>query len=356
MTSRSPEFPGVPSPAMHKVTIGTVTVAVRADEDLLTALLRHGVRIAYGCRHGNCGRCRHVLADGEVAQADSSPYALSPSDRATGAILLCRSYPLSDLTLTSTDGDLLVRDLPIIPPADRGARVVAVENITSEFAELSLRLDEPLTFRPGQYMELAAGGTGEWRSFSPTTTLSVLPTVTFLVERRPNGRFSSHLDSFEPGDRVDVRGPFGSMSLADLGRPVLMVANGSGIAPVIAMLRDAAERDFRQPVTVVYGLVSASTDAQPFSDELRDLGSHLPQLRFLPCPPAGPDARPASTRDILRCVAFSVPDPSGMDAFVCGAADLCDATIDLLEAKGLPAARVSSERFYPGDIPPVSLV
>lgn len=340
-----------PSGVRHRIVVqpGATSFDAAPHEDLLTAALRHGIRTPYGCRHGNCGTCRHLLVDGDVRIGSSSPYALTAADHAAGVILLCSAYPSGDLLLGPFDAGLDDDEPTIIPATDGVAVVTAIEPRTAEFVELRLRMETGGTFRAGQYMELAIAGSQLWRSFSIASCPSLLPDLEFLIRPREDGRFSASLEHLRPGDRVDVRGPFGLLSLRDRARPLVMVAAGAGVAPIIGMLRDAVEIDFAQPITFVYG-ANDPTEV-PYLEELDDIGRLLRQFRFVRSGPAPADGPGEVIVGLAHLLAREIDDPTGIDVYVCGSPALCDLTTDLFDAKGLPPGRLRCERFHPGTPP-----
>ncbi len=316
-------------------------------EDILTAALRRGVNLRYGCRHGNCSSCKHWLLDGDVDDSAASVYAIPRDEREDGAILLCCTYARSDVVIEIDRHDG-VEDLPPLePPSPRAAVVRGIRPLTPSLVELRVELDRPLTFRAGQYAELAVGGTGERRSYSILSTPGSDRELTFCVKRVENGLFTAFLDGLAPGDRLDLEAPFGTLFLRETGRPVVAAATGSGIAPVLSILRDAAEHGSDVPVGLYYG--ARTRDDLVYLDEIGQIADRLPGFRFVPCLSRGPvdgfpGARPGR---ITRAIGQDVRDGSAYDAYVCGAPRVCDAVGLLLEAKGLPEARIHADRFYP---------
>lgn len=140
--------------------------AISADEDILTAALRHGINLQYGCRHGNCSSCKHWLLEGDVDDSAASVYAIPRDEREDGAILLCCSYPRTDLLIEIDQHEGSEELPPMEPPARRVATVTGVRPLTKSLVELRVRLDRTLSFRAGQYAEFLIPGTSERRSFS----------------------------------------------------------------------------------------------------------------------------------------------------------------------------------------------
>lgn len=333
---------------MARVTLepGGEEFLVAPDEDILTAALRSGVNLQYGCRHGNCSSCKHWLIDGDVDDSAASVYAISRNERENGAILLCCTFAKSDLVIEINQNDG-AEALPLMtPPSRRQAKVLEQQPQTSNLVELRVELDEPLSFRAGQYAEFTLES-GERRSYSLVNAPSSGRELIFCIKRVPNGVFTKVLDHIEPGSVLQLEAPFGTMFLRDTGHPVIAVAIGSGIAPILSMLSDAAEQNPEVPFRFYYGARLASDLV--YLNEITQLTKRLKDFQFIPClsqEPAGAVPHSRSGR-VTRAIAEDIRDASCYDAYLCGAPEMCDDVSRLLEAKGLPEARIHADRFYP---------
>lgn len=327
---------------------GGETFEVDAGETVLDAALRQGIDLQYGCRHGNCSTCKYLLEDGEVDHGHASAYALPDDERDEGYALLCCAQPLSDL-LIRDKREPDTRAKPLLKPARREARVSACTQLTPELWELRLELPEALTFYAGQFAELGLGdGDDEvWRSYSMASTPSASRKPSFLIKHIPGGRFSGRLPALTPGAPLLLRGPFGTSYLREGSRPVLFCAIGSGLAPVLSMLREAAERGDPRRFQLFYG---ARRPADlPCNEEIAALEGRLPGgFDYLPTLDglAPEDSWDGATGTVTQAIQREVEDASGLDAYLCGAPPMCDTVGRLLLAKGLPERQLFFDRFY----------
>jgi propane monooxygenase reductase subunit len=319
---------------------------VDATEDILTAALRHGIPVQYGCRQGKCARCKHWLVQGDVDDSRASVYALTRDEREDGAILLCCTLARSDLTIEIDDVGETAELPPMEPPSTRVATVVQQCSLTTHLTELRLRISQPLPFRAGQYVELTFAGTGERRTYSIVNPPSSDTELTFCIKPVPRGLFSTTLSRLLPGTAVSLEGPFGTMFLRETGNPIIAVAIGSGIAPILSMLCDAADRAIDIPVRFYYGAPSHADLV--YLDRLTDLARRMSDFQFIPCFSREPAPALANARDgrVTRVIAADLRDASGYDAYLCGAPSMCDTVGELLELKGLPASRIHADRFF----------
>ncbi|MGH9006068.1 MAG: 2Fe-2S iron-sulfur cluster-binding protein, partial [Acidimicrobiia bacterium] len=155
---------------------------VEPGEDVLTAGLRQGIDLRYGCRHGKCTTCKYVVVEGDVVHRGASPYAFSDRELEEGGVLLCSTFARSPLVISPFGEQPAPDGFALIPPEERAARVVSVAPASTDLVELRLRPDAALSYRPGQYVEIGLPGTCERRSYSMTHPPDPSGDLTFLVE------------------------------------------------------------------------------------------------------------------------------------------------------------------------------
>lgn len=224
--------------------------------------------------------------------------------------------------------------------------MIGVQELTADLVELRVQVERAFSFRAGQYVEVRVPGPAERRSFSLVNPPGPERELVFCIRRIPGGVFTGMLDQLRPGAPLDLEAPFGTMFLRDTGRPVLMAAISSGIAPILSILADAAAQATDNPIRFYYGARTAADLVH--LDEIAKLEARLAGLTFVPCLSQGPPGDVAGGRAgrVTRVVAEDVRDASPFDAHLCGAPPMCDAVGRLLEAKGLPEVRIHADRFY----------
>lgn len=314
---------------------------VDPGEDVLTAGLRQGVDLRYGCRHGKCTSCKYVVVEGDVVSRGASPYAFSDREVEEGGVLLCSTFARSPLVISPFGEQPSPDGFVLIPPQMQTARVVSIAMAAVDLVELRLRPDTPLAFRPGQYVEIGLPGTDERRSYSMTGPPDPSGDLAFLVDASHRRVIASLAAA--AGASVTVLGPFGRLFLRPAGRPITMVATGAGLAPLLAILEELRAAGGSPPVQLYYG---ARAGGIPCVESLRRLQRDLPAFEFLPVDlPADAPLR-LRLGPLVRRIGRDLPDTSGHDAYVAGPVTLCDAVESLLTAKGLPERRFFAERFY----------
>lgn len=221
-------------------------------DTLLRAALRAGVAATYECNSGGCGTCKYTLSSGEVIQLDPDAPGLSARDKRKGKMLGCQSIPLSDCEISLVAGESWYAEQT--PPRVQDSEVTEVRHLTHDLREVTLTADGPANFLAGQFAMLGVPGAPAHQGSSQLArpleraySMSNLPNSEgvwqFQIKRVPNGAISPLVvDQLAVGDRVIIDGPYGHAHLKDSPRDVLLVAGGSGLAPMVSVARGLAER------------------------------------------------------------------------------------------------------------------
>jgi ferredoxin-NADP reductase len=233
------------------------------------------------------------------------------------------------------------------------ATVRAVRPETPEVKTLTLALPDWTPHRPGQHYDVrltAADGYSAQRSYSVASEPERTGEIDITVERIANGEVSPFLDdTVVVGDRFEVRGPIGGYFVWDrsIGGPLLLVAGGSGVVPLMAMLRHRAVAGVENPARLLY---SARTYEQIiYREELETLAKKNGLAVAYTLTRGQPEGWNGYTRRIDDAMLKEVSEPLGRQAlaYVCGPTALVEVAADGLERVGLPADRIRTERFGP---------
>jgi CDP-4-dehydro-6-deoxyglucose reductase/ferredoxin-NAD(P)+ reductase (naphthalene dioxygenase ferredoxin-specific) len=317
-------------------------VPVEAGDTILDSLLRAGVGFPFSCQAGNCGTCKCELVSGDVLELEHSEHALSPEERAKGVILACRTQVWDDTVIRRLDAEELV----LHPSRVMRCRVVEVEDLTHDIKGVRLAVEAggPFLFSAGQYAQVEFAP-GLSRHYSMANTPDDTELV-FHIRRMPGGRTSGYVaGQLKAGDKVKVSGPLGVAYLRDNHTgPVLLVAGGSGLAPVQSIATTLLARGYPAPVTLYFGVRSE-----------RDL-YHEPLLRALAAKHANfsyhvvlSEQKGSSGRRyglVHEAVAADLKDPEEWMAYLAGPPVMVEAAQKLLAERGLPQRRVHADAFY----------
>jgi ferredoxin-NADP reductase len=223
--------------------------------------------------------------------------------------------------------------------------VLDVRRETARAKTFRLALERPSPFRAGQHYVVrltAPDGYTASRSYSVASAPDDRGEIELTVELLEDGEVSGYLhEVVQPGDRLEVRGPIGGWFTWDAEEPALLVGGGSGVVPLMSMLR-LARRRHREDVDLVRVVVSVRSPADLYySDELPG-----PEVRVIYSREAPPgEARPPgrlTAEDLLPA-----PDPGTTTTYLCGSAGFVEAAGRLLVVVGVPVERIRVERFGP---------
>ena len=231
--------------AEYQITIEPLgrEVTCREDQTILDACLRAGVWVPHSCTHGTCATCKAEVLEGDVDHGEASSFALMDFEREEGKTLLCVCTPRSDVVIEAdVDVD---EDIPVHPVQDYVGTLVSMDDVALDTRRLIIELDRDLTFNAGQYMALSVPGSdGVTRTYS----MANIPTETRLLEfqiRRTNGGLATDgwiFSTLAVGDAINLTGPYGRFVLrSDRSEPAVLIAGGTGLAPIASMIRHALE-------------------------------------------------------------------------------------------------------------------
>jgi propane monooxygenase reductase subunit len=324
-----------------------VEFACGEDESILAAALRQGIGLRYGCKHGACGSCKAKVVAGDVDVGDASRFALMDYERDAGMALLCSAYPLEDVVIELTDYDetTLAAARPI---SGWTCRIAKLEKISPDIWHLVLAstANAPFEYDAGQYAELRIAGTDCWRSYSMANLPNADGRIEFFIRHVPKGRFSSVVaEKARVGDEVMLRGPYGQFGISAGHAPIVMVAGGSGMAPILAMLRSLAANRSEREITFFYGARHAE---DLICSELMDaLRKSLVAFTYVPAlsEPSADCEWVGEVGLITDVVDRRTQNLRGADAYLCGPPGMIDAAMAVLRAHGMFGSRIRYDKF-----------
>lgn len=325
--------------------IGT-DVTCREDQTVLDACLREGIWLPHACTHGTCGTCKAQVLDGEVDLGDASPYALLDSEREEGAALICVAKPRSDLVI---EGEVDVEEgVDVHPVRDYGGTVESVEDVAPSVRRVVIRLDQPLAFNPGQYIQLNLPN-GDTRPYSVASTPADPHQIELHIKRSDNGVASEGwvFKDLAAGDHVGLSGPYGRFSFRPKrDKPLLLLGSGTGLAPLKSIVKHIAETakesGWSQEVVLYHGV---RTEADLYDREwFEALAAEHDWFTYRPALSRGEwEGRTGRVPELL---AEDYPRAAGNVAYICGSPDMVDDTMKALMKARLFPRDIYREDFF----------
>jgi CDP-4-dehydro-6-deoxyglucose reductase, E3 len=328
---------------------------VEPGETVLAAAIRQGIGLPYGCKDGACGSCKCRMLEGRVEHKAHQSKALDAQEESAGYVLTCSAYAQTDLVLESRQ----VTDESAYPVRKMPARVQSLERKTDDVMILRLQMpaNDTLRYHAGQYVEFILRD-GARRSYSMANAPHTLergeagappvPVVELHIRHMPGGRFTDHVfGAMKEKDILRVEGPYGSFFLReDSARPVILLASGTGFAPIKALIEHMQFKGIDRPVTLYWG---GRRPADLYlSDWVRARCAEMPQLRYVPVVSNAlpEDAWQGRTGFVHKAVLEDFPDLSGHQVYACGAPVVVEAArAEYPSLAGLPAEEFFADAF-----------
>ncbi len=233
------------------------------------------------------------------------------------------------------------------------ATIKDIKTETPKVKTFTLTLPNWMPHRAGQHYDLrltAPDGYQAQRSYSVASEPERAGEIDLTIEKIEDGEVSPYMhEVVQPGDQVEVRGPIGGYFVWDAGmrEPLLLIAGGSGIVPLMAMLRHRAAKGSHVPARLLYS--SRAQDDAIYLKDLERLSKQDGVGVFHTFTRTQPPGWKGYARRIDRAMLEEVARPLGKtaEAFVCGPTALVEAAANTLVQIGLPASRIKTERFGP---------
>jgi len=327
----------------HKITLkpSNHTLSAEEGESVLEAALREGHTLPYGCRNGACGACKGKVVEGSVDYGDYQESALTEAEKLAGMALFCCARPKTDVVVEVRE----VAGTKDIPIKTMPCRVEKIEMAAEDVAVLYLKLpaNERLQFLAGQYVDILLKD-GARRAYSLANAPHDDSYLQLHVRRVMNGSFSEMVfTQLKEKAILRFEGPLGSFFLREESdKPVLLLASGTGFAPVKAMLEHAFHHNIKRPITFYWG---AHNLAHLYMLDLpKKWEQEHAHFKFVPVlsDPEPEDRWQGRTGFLHQAVLEDIADLSGYQVYACGAPLMVEAAHQAFTAQG----KLPPEEFY----------
>lgn len=320
-------------------------VVVEPEQTLLEAALAQGVAFPHNCTVGTCASCKCKLTSGSVAAITDFGYTLSKEELNAGYILACQARVKSEIVV---EIESPAADAPA-PEQFRG-RISLIKDLTHDIRSVGVTLDRPINFIAGQYANIVVDGVpARSYSFATAPDRGGRQDISFFIRKVPGGAFTEKLfsgaiDSAEIG----VDGPHGNFYLRQGEGPIVCIAGGSGLAPLLSLLQHARKNRVRRPCVTLFG---ARTQADLYAlGEMEEIARDwLPSFVFAPVLSHEPEGSSWSGRRgmVTDHVAALLPqaDPATLQGYMCGPPPMIDAAIAALTGLGVPLDAIHYDKF-----------
>jgi CDP-4-dehydro-6-deoxyglucose reductase len=320
-----------------------------SSETLLAAGIRQGIGLPYGCKDGACGSCKCKKISGTVVHGEHQAKALSAEEEAQGLILTCCATAQSDLVLESRQvteaGSFPIKKMPV--------RVVSLEKKSDDVMSVLMQLPatDVMQYHAGQYVEFLLRD-GSRRSYSmanaPHTLDATAPKVELHIRHMPGGKFTDVVfGTMKEKDILRIEGPYGSFYLReDSDAPIILLASGTGFAPIKALLEHMQHKNIQRPTTLYWG---GRRPSDLYMNDWVDAQLKvMPQLTYVPVVSNAlpEDAWTGRTGFVHQAVLQDHPQLDAFQVYACGAPIVVEsARADYVQKAGLPEEAFFADSF-----------
>jgi CDP-4-dehydro-6-deoxyglucose reductase len=333
------------TPPERKVRIEPHGRTIRASEgqSVLDAALSAGLNLPHSCKSGHCASCRARLLSGEVRYPNGRPLGITADEARQGYVLLCQARAVSDLAvearLIANVDDVEIKTLP--------CRIAKMTRLAADVMQVFLRLPavEPLRFKPGQYLDVLLDG-GRRRSFSIASPPHDSELIELHVRRVPGGGFTEALfQTLHDGSLLRIEGPIGQFVYREQPAPALMIAGGTGFAPLKSMLRHALENGSTRDIWFYWG---ARQPVDVYEEALMlEWARKYPNLRFtvVLSEASGASAGHHRLGWVHEAVLADHPSLAAFDVYAAGPPAMVEAIRATFPARGVSEDRLHFDSF-----------
>ena len=318
-------------------------------ETMLAAGIRQGIGLPYGCKDGACGSCKCKKISGTVTHGPHQDKALSAQEEADGYVLTCCGTATSDVVLESRQ----VTHAGAFPIKKMPARVALLEKLSPDVVRLKLQLpaNDIIQYHAGQYVEFILRD-GARRSYSMANAPHTLvengaPMIDLHIRHMPGGKFTDHVfGAMKEKEILRIEGPYGSFHLQESPKPIVLLASGTGFAPIKAIIEHMQFMGITREAVLYWG---GRRPQDLYMDEwVKARCAEVPHLKYVP---VVSDALPEDgwsgrTGFVHLAVLQDFADLSGHQVYACGAPIVVDsARKDFVEKAGLPEHEFFADGF-----------
>ncbi len=319
---------------------------VDGGDTLLSALVEQKVFIPSACGgKGSCGYCKVTVLEGGGEILATELGYVTPAERTEGVRLSCQMKVREDIKIQIPEELLSVQQYDY--------HVEFIKDVTPTIKHLRLALpsDAEIDFKAGQYVQILAPkykGSDEevYRAYSIASSPMDAKAVELYIGYVVEGKATTYVHNYlKPNQKLTVVGPYGDFFYRDSELEMVMVAIGTGMAPIMSILKYMHANKIDRKVTFYFG---ARTREDLFEmDTLERLQNEMPNFKLVSCL-SKPTEKCNWTGDVGRVTDMLnkyLDDASGAEAYLCGSPVMIDSVTPILRAKGMKEENIMYDKF-----------
>ena len=325
---------------------GDKVLKVEGGSSLLSTLSAQKIFIPSACGgKATCGLCKVQILEGAGPLLPTEEPYLSEDERKNNYRLSCQVKIKNNIRILIPEELFNIREYI--------TTIESIEQLTHDIKGFRFKLPEGETvkFKAGQYMQFytkpyAKVRESVYRAYSIANVPSDNEAIELIIRQVPDGICTTYAHTqLSQGDQVNISGPYGDFYLRGDCDEIVMIAGGSGLAPIRSIILDVLEKEIDIKMNFFFGAV-AKRDLY-YLDFFNDLAARHDNFRFIPAlsRPAPDDNWDGETGLITDIVARYIDDGSDMEGYLCGSPGMIDACVNVLTSKGIPEEKIYYDKF-----------
>lgn len=320
---------------------------VTGGRSLLATLKEEKIYIPSACGgKGTCAYCKvKVREGGGPILPTETPY-LSQVELEDNIRLGCQLKIKEDLEIEIPEELFLIKQFR--------AKVFDIVELTYEIKGIKMNILEPeegIKFKPGQYVQLEVPKYDkiketEFRAYSISSDSSRHDKLELVITKVPEGAVTTYVHEYlKKDDELTLYGPYGDFYLKDSERDIILIATGSGLAPMISMLHQIERENIQMDTTLFFG--AKTRDDLYFYEKLRGFEKNINNFKFYPVLSRAQDDTEweGEKGRVTNLIEKFIPDNAEIDVYLCGAPPMIESCMELLIKKGIPEENMCFDKF-----------
>jgi Na+-transporting NADH:ubiquinone oxidoreductase subunit F len=320
---------------------------VLGGSPLLFSLQDEGIFIPSACGgKGTCAYCKlKVLEGGGPVLPTETPY-LSAEELGANVRLSCQVKVRNDLSIEIPEELFLIKEFKV--------RVDRIEDLTAYIKGITLGIvdtEEGILFKPGQYIQLEIpkyklSSAPEFRAFSIASIPEEHQKIELYIGLEEKGIVSTYVHEFlKEGQELVMRGPFGDFYYQESNRDILMIATGTGLAPIMSILRYMRKEKIERKTTLFFG--TRVEEDLYCVEELKELEKEMSDFTYIPTLSRVPEdsAWEGEKGRVTALIQQNIPDGADIEVYICGNAEMVESCLEALTKKGISKKDIYYDKF-----------
>ena len=322
-------------------------LVVQGGSPLLFSLMENEIFIPSACGgKGTCSLCKLKVPEGGGPVLPTETPYLSKEEMEKHVRLSCQVKVRNDLKIEIPEELFQIKEFRV--------SVEKVRDLTDDIKGIHLKIltdDEGISFKPGQYVQLKVPKyemtqEAEYRAYSVASSAEESRDLELLITKVAEGAVSTYVHDFlKEGEELTINGPYGDFYLHESEKDILLIATGSGLAPLLSIIRQIEEEKIDRKTTLFFG--ARKVKDLLYYDELKAFDEKLPNFTFIPTLSRSTEEEQwqGEKGRVTNLIEKFIPDNADKEVYICGAPAMIHSCEGLLKNKGIPEENIFYEEF-----------